>query len=76
MPFLSSLEDLLLDACINFQKSVDNFEIAYKNVNFKGCSTPLMCSQQGINKKAAINNSKHWLYTVIVAICLFRLVGI
>ena len=30
MPFLSFLDNLLLDTCIIWRKSVDNFEIAHK----------------------------------------------
>ena len=30
MPFLSSSDNLLQDACIDFQKGVDNFRIAHK----------------------------------------------
>ena len=35
MSVLSSLNNLLYDACIIFRKSVDNFEIAHKHANFK-----------------------------------------
>ena len=38
MLFLSSLDNLLQDAYIIFQKGVDNFQIAQKHANF--CSTP------------------------------------
>ena len=46
MPFLSSFDNLLYDACIIFQKSADNFKIAVhtKHANFKlgvhGAVTP------------------------------------
>ena len=46
MLFLSSLDNLLSDAYIIFQKDVDNFEIENKTCNFgafcgRRCSTPL-----------------------------------
>ena len=46
MLFLSSLDNLLKDAYIFFQKDVDNFEIEHKHANFgafwgRRCSTPL-----------------------------------
>ena len=34
MPFLSSLDNLLLEAFIIFQKSVDNFEIQQKKKSY------------------------------------------
>ena len=41
LPFLSSLDNLLQDAYIIFQKGVDNFEIAHKHANFwLGVSLP------------------------------------
>ena len=34
MIFLSSLDNLLYDAYIIYQKGVDNFELEHKNANF------------------------------------------
>ena len=35
----------------------------------------LMCPQHGIKHKAAINNSKHWLRTLIATLCFICVVG-
>ena len=53
MPFLSSLDNLLLDAHIIFRKSVDNFEIAHKNMLIlsQGCSTPNIMTKIGLHNK-------------------------
>ena len=34
-----------------------------------------MCPQHGIKHEAAINNSKHWLHTVIAALCFILFCG-
>ena len=41
---LSSLDNLLSDACINFQKGVDNFETEYKTCYFWGRGVVLLKS--------------------------------
>ena len=35
----------------------------------------LMCPQHGIKHKAAVSNSKHWLSTVIAALCFILFCG-
>ena len=51
MLFLSSLDNLLLDANIIFQKSVDNFLKKAQNMLIWGrrCSTPLMVQFSAVN---------------------------
>ena len=50
MPFLSSLDNFLSDACIIFQKGVDNFEIEHKTCFFsvRGAVPPKVSSWQHI----------------------------
>ena len=50
MSVLSSLGNLLLDACIIFKEDVDNFEIEHKTCLFwVECAVPRKCSKYTIH---------------------------